>query len=152
MNDYDERFVDIFNTYYPFEKYIVKDPKPLGLLFSEDVLLTEIFVPHTKCNVITDDCGNCIGFHYIDFQKIYIKVKTSVGEICFGYADFREHIRENIRDIIISDIGDYEWECLYVDNEDSKEVLKPVFEEQYRLITEKYGSCYLKDSDEFKRL
>ena len=31
-----------------------------------------------------------------------------------AYYDFNDHIREEIRNIIISDFGGYEWECLYV--------------------------------------
>jgi len=42
--DYDREFLSVFNEYYPFERYIVKDPKSITYLF-DDAILTEIFVP-----------------------------------------------------------------------------------------------------------
>ena len=34
----DEEFVHEFNTYYPFERYIFNNPKPLGNLFDDAVV------------------------------------------------------------------------------------------------------------------
>jgi hypothetical protein len=45
MND--KEFIDVFNEYYPFERYILKNPKSIENLF-DDLLLTEIFVPKTE--------------------------------------------------------------------------------------------------------
>ena len=45
MND--KEFINTFNEYYPFERYIVKEPKKINYLF-DDVLLTELFVPSTE--------------------------------------------------------------------------------------------------------
>jgi hypothetical protein len=62
-----------------------------------------------------------------------------------GYWDFAEHIRENIRDIIITDFGEYEWECLYVDHEDNEDLLN-LLQKQKGIISSHYTLCNIKDT------
>jgi hypothetical protein len=140
----DKEFINTFNEYYPFERYIVKEPKKINYLF-DDVLLTEIFVPGTEIKPEIHN-GNFIGFTSIDDEEIYIKLKTSVGEIRLAYYDFNDHIREEIREIIISDFGGYEWQSLYVEDEEDEEnkELYQALETQYKLIKEKYNECTIK--------
>ena len=57
MDNYDKEFLDTFNECYPFERYIFKDPKSLGLTF-DDMLLTEIFVPYTEIKPVTNENGS----------------------------------------------------------------------------------------------
>ena len=92
--------------------------------------------------------GDFVGFTQINDDDIYIKLKTSAGEIRMAYYDFNDHIREEIRNIIISDFGGYEWECLYVepDEDDGLDELKEALQIQKKLIEEKYGVCNVKDN------
>lgn len=139
----DKDFIDTYNEYYPFERYIVKNPKQINYLF-DDVLLCELFIPSTEIKPIIHE-GKFIGFTQIDDDDIYVKLKTSVGEIRMAYYDFSNHIREEIRRIILSDFGGYEWECLYVEHEDDDD-LAIALQIQKKLIEEKYGTCNVKDN------
>ncbi len=146
MNDYDENFLNTFNECYPFERYIIKEPRPIGNLF-DDAVLTEIFVPYTEIKPIVDDNGELLYFTKINQDEIYVKLRTIAGEIRFGYIDFAEHIREEIRNIFVEDFGQYEYECLYVDHEDENNAsLIEVLNTQKALIKEKYGECHIKTS------
>ena len=142
MNDYDKEFLTVFNEYYPFERYILKEPKSIGNLF-DDLLLTEIFVPKTEIEPILDDISHLITFTTINSDDVYVKVKGCAGEMRIGYFDFAEHIRENIRDAFKEDIGDYVYECLYVSHEDLSDLMKEL-ELQQKLIITKYGKCRVK--------
>ena len=143
MNNYDEEFLSVFNEFYPFERYILKNPKSIDNLF-DDLLLTEIFVPRTEIEPILDHNGELITFTKMNTDDIYIKVKGYAGEMRLGYFDFEEHIRENIRDIFYEDFGDYAYECLYVDHEDRSDLMKEL-DLQKKLITAKYGRCKIKE-------
>jgi hypothetical protein len=92
--------------------------------------------------------GDFVGFTQINDDDIYIKLKTSAGEIRMAYYDFNDHIREEIRRIIISDFGDYEWESLYVEHEEDDDFneLKEALKIQKKLIEDKYGVCNVKDN------
>ena len=138
----DKEFIDTFNECYPFERYIVKNPKKINYLF-DDAILCELFIPSTEIKPIIHD-GEFVGHTQVNDNGIYIKIKTSAGEIRMAYYDFNDHIREEIRNIIISDFGRYEWECLYVDYEDVDD-LEIALEIQKKLIEEKYGVCNIKD-------
>lgn len=132
---YDEKFIDVFNEHYPFERYIVKNPKAVGLLF-DDALLTEIFIPDAE------EKANRL---YLNKDEISIKIQGPAGEMRFWFYDFEEHIRLNIIRIIIEDIGDYQYECLYIDNED----MEPLIDElktQKSLIEKKYNICKIKQN------
>ena len=61
-------------------------------------------------------------------------------------AIFGNHIREEIRHIIVSDFGYYEWECLYVEHENENNDLATALQIQKKLIEEKYGACNVKDN------
>lgn len=63
-----------------------------------------------------------------------------------AYYDFNAPIREEIRHIIISDFGYYEWECLYVEHENENDDLAIALQIQKKLIEEKYGTCNVKDN------
>ena len=140
---YDTDFINSFNEYYPFERYIVKNPKKINYLF-DDALLCELFIPSTEIKPIMHE-GEFVGFTQINDDDVYIKIKTSAGEIRMAYYDFNDHIREEIRNIIISDFGGYEWECLYVEHEDDND-LAIALQIQKKLIEEKYGTCNVKDN------
>lgn len=141
--NYDKNFINTFNGYYPFERYILKEPKQVNSLF-DDVLLTEIFIPSTEIKPITDDNGNLITFTEVPEDEIYVKLKGPGGEFRMSYFDFADHIREEIRYSVILDFGQYEWECLYVDHEDDDDELKEALQIQKDKIIEKYGSCEIK--------
>lgn len=137
-------FINEFNEYYPFERYIVKTPKSIVYLF-DDALLTELFIPSTEIKPIVLD-GQFIGHTKVPKNEIYVKVKGSAGEMRFALFDFADGVIDDIMSIVISDFGGYEWECLYVDHEDDNEDLKTALLEQKRLIEEKYGECVIKDT------
>lgn len=137
-------FINVFNEYYPFERYIVKTPKSIVYLF-DDALLTELFIPSTEIKPIVLD-GQFIGHTKVPKNEIYVKVKGSAGEMRFALFDFADAVIEDILYIIVSDFGGYEWEGLYVDHEDDNEDLKAALLEQKRLIEEKYGECGIKDT------
>lgn len=137
-------FINVFNEYYPFERYIVKTPKSIVYLF-DDALLTEIFIPSTEIKPIVLD-GQFMGFTKFPKNEIYVKVKGSAGEMRFALVDFADSVIDDIMCIVISDFGGYEWECLYVEHEDETEDLKTALLEQKRLIEEKYGECTVKDT------
>ncbi len=139
----DKEFIGTYNEYYPFERYILKNPKKINYLF-DDALLCELFIPSTEIKPIMNE-GEFVGFTRIDDDDIYIKLKTSAGEIRMAYYDFNDHVREEIRHIIISDFGGYEWECLYIENEDDDD-LAIALQFQKKLIEEKYGTCNVKDN------
>lgn len=139
----DKEFIGTYNEYYPFERYILKNPKKINYLF-DDALLCELFIPSTEIKPIIHE-GKFVGFTRINDDDIYIKLKTSAGEIRMAYYDFNDHVREEIRGIIISDFGGYEWECLYVENEDDND-LAIALQLQKKLIEEKYGTCNVKDN------
>lgn len=142
----DKDFISTFNEYYPFERYIVKNPEKINYLF-DDALLCELFIPSTEIKPIMHE-GDFVGFTSINDEEIYVKLKTPVGEIRMAYYDFNDHIREEIRRIIISDFGGWEWESLYVEcdegeyNEDLAQALKL----QHTLVKDKYGVCSMKDN------
>jgi hypothetical protein len=142
----DKEFINTFNEYYPFERYIVKNPEKINYLF-DDVLLTELFVPSTEIKPVIYH-GGFIDFTRVNDDEIYIKLKTTVGEFRMAYYDFDDSIREEIRRIIISDFGGYEWESLYVEHEEDDDFneLKDVLKIQKKLIEEKYGVCNIKDN------
>ena len=139
----DKDFIDTYNEYYPFERYIVKNPQQINYLF-DDVLLCELFIPSTEIKPIIHE-GEFVGFTKINDDDVYIKLKTSAGEIRMAYYDFNDHIREEVRHIIISDFGHYEFECLYVEHEDDSD-LSIALQIQKKLIEEKYGTCNVKDN------
>ena len=139
-----EEFVNVFNEYYPFERYIVKTPKSFVYLF-DDAQLTEVFVPSTEIKPIVID-GQFVGHTKVPTDEIYIKVKGPAGEMRFALFDFADVVIEDIMWIVISDFGGYEWEGLYVDHEGDNEDLKNALLEQKRLIEEKYGEYTVKDT------
>jgi hypothetical protein len=139
----DRDFIGTYNEYYPFERYILKNPKKINYLF-DDALLCELFIPSTEIKPIIHE-GDFVGFTRINDDDIYIKLKTSAGEFRMAYYDFNDHVREEIRNIIISDFGGYEWECLYVEHEDDND-LAIALQIQKKLIEEKYGTCNVKDN------
>lgn len=149
---YDTNFIDTFNEYYPFERYIVKNPKKINYLF-DDALLCELFIPSTEIKPVMHE-GCFVGFTHINDDEIYIKLKCKDEcndnwvEFRMAYYDFNDHIREEIRNTIISDFGGYEWECLYVepDEDDDLNELKEALQIQKKLIEGKYGVCNIKDN------
>lgn len=148
MVDYDEDFLNVFNEYYPFERYIFKEPKSIGMTF-DDMLLTELFVPYTEIEPVLDENNKLLYFTSIPYNEVYVKVVGNAGEMRIGYLDFEEHIRTMIRCNFIEDFGGYEYEGLYVDHDDEGDdnaSLIAVLKNQKALIEEKYGECNIKPS------
>lgn len=148
MNNYDEEFLNTFNECYPFERYIFKEPKSIGMTF-DDMLLTEVFVPYTEIKPVTNENGSFLFYTSIPYNEVYVKVVGNAGEMRIGYLDFEIHIREMIRYNFIEDFGEYEYEGLYVDHEDEGDdnaSLIAVLKNQKSLIEEKYGECNIKSS------
>ena len=145
MTNQDEEFINTFNEYYPFERYIVKNPQKINYLF-DDALLTELFIPSTEIKPILNN-GKISYWTKINNDEIYIKVKGKAGEMRFAYFDFDESVRETIRGIIYEDFGQYEWQSLYVeyDDKDDYEDLKEELLNQKYLIIKKYGVCNIKE-------
>ena len=145
----DREFINVLNEYYPFERYIVKTPKPINYLF-DDLLLTELFIPYTKIEPILYDVNgnkNILTWTKIEEDEIYIKVKGVAGEAKLAYYDFSHSARETIRNIVISDFGGYEWQSLYCADEGEKlPELEKVLNEQKSLIEAKYGECFVKQN------
>lgn len=140
----DREFINVINEYYPFERYIVKSPKSLDPTF-DDLILTELFVPKTEIKPIIHN-DKLVCFTGVKHDEIYVKVKGVAGEMRIGYFDFAPHIRETIRDIVITDFGPYEWQSLYVEGEDEElPKLEKVLSEQKALIEKKYEECVIKD-------
>ena len=142
--EHDDYFINILNESYPFERYILKEPKPINSLF-DDALLTEIFVPNTEIKPILSENGKLFKFTEVPINDIYVKIKGPAGTMRFAYFDFAEHIREEIRYNIILDFGQYEWECLYVNHEDDENEFKNALKLQKQLIEKNYGECKIKD-------
>ena len=139
----DSDFINTFNEFYPFERYIVRTPKSIEPVF-DDLILTEIFVPKTEIKPIIHN-DKLVCFTGVKNDEIYVKVKGVVGEMRIGYFDFASHIREAIRDIVITDFGPYEWQSLYVQDEDEDlPELEEMLNEQKSLIETKYGECLIK--------
>ena len=146
MTNSDKDFINTFNSYYPFERYIIKNPQKINYLF-DDALLTELFIPNTEIKPILNN-GKISYWTKINNDEIYIKVKGTAGEMRFAYFDFDESVRETIRGIIYEDFGQYEWQSLYVEYEDKDdyEFLKEELLNQKSLITDKYGVCNVKEN------
>lgn len=142
---YDNDFINTFNEYYPFERYIVKEPKKINYLF-DDVVLTELFVPSTEIKPCIDEDKVFHGWTSVADDEIYVKLKCGDSEFRMAYYDFNDHIREKIRWIILEDFGGYEWQSLYVEYETEEEYneLKEALKTQCNLIKEKYGECKVK--------
>ena len=147
MNNYDKEFLNVFNEYYPFERYIFKELKSLGLTF-DDVVLTEIFVPYTEIKPILNPDGSFARFTKLNPNEVYVKIKGNAGEMRFAYIDFNDHIREQIRWNFVEDLGQCNYELLYVEaeNENDTAELKELLKEQSRLIKDKYGDCKIKNN------
>jgi hypothetical protein len=143
-------FINVFNEYYPFERYIMKQPKKINSLF-DDAYLTEIFIPSIEIKPVLHN-GKIVCFTEIPKDEIYVKVKGSTGEMRFALFDFSDSVIDGIIWFVILDLGHYEWESLYVEHEDGSEDLKIALFEQKRLIAEKYGECDIKDTINTKLL
>ena len=128
----------------------MKHPKKINTLF-DDVILTEIFIPSAEIKPILHN-GKIICFTEVPKDEIYIKVKGTAGEMRFSLFDFSDPVIDGIIWFVIMDIGQYEWECVYVEHEDETEDLKTALLEQKRLIEEKYGECGIKDTINAKLL
>lgn len=145
MSYYDKNFIETFNEYYPFERYIVKEPKRINYLF-DDIVLIELFVPSTEIKPCVDEESVFHGFTSINNEDIYVKLKCGDSEFKMAYYDFNDHIREEIRFLITKDF--VKWESLYIDYDDESvdEELKEALLIQKQLITNKYGKCNIKSN------
>lgn len=144
-----EEFINEFNSYYPFERYIVKKPISINRLF-DDVFVTELFVPDTEIKPIVIN-GCFVGHTKINNDEIYIKLKGNAGEMRLALYDLADPVIYDIIGYIVDDFGGYEWEGLYVEHEDEEtgennDSLKTAILEQKRLIEEKYGECVIKNT------
>ena len=106
-------FINEFNDYYPFERYIVKTPKSFVYLF-DDAQLTEVFVPSTEIKPIVID-GQFVGHTKAPTDEIYIKIKGPAGEMRFALYDFA--------DAVISDILSQKPEIIELNNNTQKKII-----------------------------
>lgn len=148
-----KEFISVFNEYYPFERYIIRNPQSINYLF-DDIKLTEIFVPSTEIKPITYINSVTGKEEYICHTKvnndeIYVKLKCKDAIFRMALYDFDDRIRETIIEIVLEDIGSLNWQSLYIEYEDGNEEedeLKEILKEQKILITEKYRKCNIKSN------
>lgn len=139
----DREFITIFNEFYPFDRYIIKEPKSINPIF-DDLILMELFVPDTEIKPVLHN-GHVVYFTNINPNEVYIKIKGKAGEMRIAYYDLAEHIRDEIIEIILNDMGSYNWQSLYVQDEDEDlPDLEEMLNTQKSLIEEKYGECHIK--------
>lgn len=139
----DNYFINIFNEFYPFERYILKTPRSIEPLF-DDIIITELFIPTTEIRPITNN-NELIYFTKVNNDEIYLKINGKAGEMRIGYFDFSDYIREEIIGIVITDMGHTNWQSLYIQDEDEDiPDLEELLNTQKSLIEEKYGKCYVK--------
>lgn len=139
-----DKFIDIFNDCYPFERYILKEPKSIGWVL-DDLKLTEIFIPKTKIESITRN-DRIWKYTKVDEYKTYAKFKIKDDEIKICLVDLSEGMIGDIMWTVLADFGDC-WECLYIDHEgdELEEELRKKVSEQEKLIKNKYGTTGIID-------
>lgn len=138
MSTADKSFINVFNEYYPFDRYIIEEPKSIEPTF-DDLFLTEVFVPNTEIKPIIHN-DSLVSFTEVNRDEIYVKVKCKTEEFRIGYYDFEDNIRRSIINIVIEDFGEYEWECLYCQDEDTEyPELQSAINRQEALIEAKYN-------------
>lgn len=143
MSTADKSFINIFNEYYPFDRYIIEEPKSIEPTF-DDLFLTEVFVPKTEIKPLLYN-GKFVCYTGVNKDEIYVKVKCKTEEFRIGYYDFEDHIRRSIINTVIEDFGEYEWECLYCQDEDTEyPELQNAINRQKALIEAKYNTKTLK--------
>lgn len=124
--------------HYPFERYIFEEPQLLDEVFG-DVFVTEIFESSAELKQDLD-----VWKHRP--EDLHIKIKGADGsELRLPYLTFSTKSRKRIRDIFRNDHGESAL--------DNLEKIK----RQKTLITQKYGTCKVKDyssetKDHWKRL
>ena len=128
MNDaaVDVKFAMDFINYYPFDRYIFTNPKPIEDTF-EQLKLKELFTIYDS-----------------DFN-IGLLLEGPCGEVKLSYWDFDYYIRVMIRVAFIEDLGNHEYECLYVDYEDNETLISKLME-QKNLLLAKYNKCNVKET------
>lgn len=144
----ENEFINTFNTHYPFERYIFKNPVQVNSLF-DDLVVVELFIPSTEIKPVFDDEGRLYTFTRIPTDEIYVKLrnKNCQGTFRLAYFDLSESIREDIEYYMVRDFGDYAWECLYVQFDDnSLNDLREALQIQKTLIENSYGICNIKPS------
>ena len=85
----------------------------------------------------------------VNNDEIYVKLKCKGTTFRMAFYDFDDRIRETIIEIVLEDIGNLNWQSLYIEYEDGDEEedeLKEILKEQKILITEKYGECDIKSN------
>jgi hypothetical protein len=121
-------FLNIFNDYYPFERYIFIAP----LEYPKTMHVSEIYVKE-----IPDGDFNP--------EDVLITLKSSDGEIEFSYFGLSNDLQGKISDGFRLDLGYREFEMLYSERECEKELGKKLTQ-QYKLIMQKYGECHIKEN------
>lgn len=145
MRIVDDNFFSVFNSYYPFDRYILKKPGQINYIY-DDLVLTELFIPGTKIEPVVRD-GKLVDWTDLSIDDIYVKLKTKAGEVRLAYFDFADHIQEEIRRLFMEDFGLYPYECLYIEEEEEDhQELMNVLQNQYNQIKEKYGECNVKEN------
>ena len=137
-------FINTFNEYYPFERFIFSKPKQINYLF-DDVMITELFIPSTEIKPVTDGDGRLEYHTSFDIETIYVKLEVSGKSFRMALYDFAPHIIDEITYSVINDFDSYAWECLYCETEDDSDLKEALFK-QREMITQKYGKCKIKDN------
>ena len=125
MGVYDVKFVMDFIEFYPFERYIFTNPKPIDTF--EQLKLKEIFTVY--------------GSNY----DMGLLLESPCGEVKLSYWDFDYDVRNNISAMFVEDLGNHEYECLYIDYEDDETLISKL-KKQKELLLAKYNKCIVKNT------
>ena len=121
-------FLNIFNDYYPFERYIFITP----LEHTKTMHIPEIYVKETPDG---------------DFNKedVLITLEYSDVSVNFDYFGLSNELKYKLAEGFRNDLGYKEFEMLYSERE-CKEKLGQKLTYQYTMCIAKYGECYIKKS------
>ncbi len=122
----DVKFIMDFIDYYPFDRYIFINSKPIEDTF-EQLKLKELFTIYDG-----------------DFN-IGLLLEGPCGEVKLSYWDFDYYIRVNVKNAFIEDLGNHEYECLYIDYEDNETLISKLMK-QKELLFAKYNKYNVKET------
>lgn len=129
-------FASVFAR-YPFERYIFEKPQSLDATF-EDVFVTEVFESFAELKQNLD-----VWKHRP--EDLHIKIKGADGrELRLPYLTFSTKSRKRIRDLFRNDFGESAFDNLSGGHRNHQELTEKI-DRQKTLITQKYGTCKVKD-------
>lgn len=126
MNFQAKELVKTFYKYYPYTRYIFKQPKSLSGCPFSSMNLSEFIV--------------------LDENSVHLKFKTLKGEmLMFSMNDLADHVQDAVRKTVLSDFGSFAFACLNNNHLDRTE-LDNVLETQKKLLEEKYGTVLVREN------